>query len=103
MSSMIEFPALSSRLIVAETGVVSAPPMRKKTSWIRSGSLAELGPGVPTESRTGELTGPASMIRPDTFTPLFGTTSMAALPCCGTRVARPRPSTTVSGWGTTMG
>ena len=100
---MIELLALSSRLTVALTGVVSAPPMRKKTSWIRSGSLALPGPGVPTESRTGELTGPASMIRPDSFTPLFETTIMAALPCCGTRVAIPSPSTTVSGCGTTMG
>ena len=88
---------------MAETGVVAAPPMRKKTSWMRSGSLALLGPGVPTETRTGDLTGPASMIRPDSFTPLFRTTIMAALPCCGTRVAMPRPSTTVSGCGTTMG
>ncbi len=48
--SMIELEALSSRLTVAETGVVSAPPMRKKTSWIRSGSLALPGPGVPTDS-----------------------------------------------------
>ena len=94
---MIEWLALSSRLTVAETGVVSAPPMRKKTSWIRSGSLAEAAPGIPTESRTGELTGPASMIRPDTFTPLLGVTTMAALPCWGTRVAKPRPRTTVPG------
>jgi hypothetical protein len=100
---MIEPPALSRRLTFAETGVVSAPPMRKKTSWMRSGSLAEPGPGVPTETRTGELTGPASMIRPDSFTPRFGTTIIAALPRCGTSVAMPRPSTTVPGWGTTMG
>ena len=78
---MIEFPALSSRLTVAETGLVSAPPMRKYTSWIRSGSLAELEPGVPTESSTGELTGPASMMRPDSFTPRLGSTIMTALPC----------------------
>jgi hypothetical protein len=39
-SSMIELRALSSRLTVAEVVVVSAPPMRKKTSWMRSGSLA---------------------------------------------------------------
>ena len=103
MSSMIEFDALSRRLTVAETGVVSAPPMRKKTSWMRSGLLALPGPGVPTETRTGDLTGPASMMRPDSFTPLFLTTIMAALPRCGTRVAMPRPSTTVSGCGTTMG
>ena len=48
---MIELLALSSRLTVALTEVVSAPPMRKKTSWIRSGSLALPGPGVPTESK----------------------------------------------------
>ena len=71
---------------------------------MRSGSLAaELGPGSPTESRTGELTGPASMIRPDTFTPSLGRTTMAALPCWGTRVAKPWPSTTVSGRLTTIG
>ena len=57
---MIEFDALSSRLTVADVAVVSAPPMRKKTSWIVSGSVADpaAGSGVPTESRTGELTGP---------------------------------------------
>ena len=42
---MIELLALSSTLTVALTGLVSAPPMRKKTSWIRSGSLALPGPG----------------------------------------------------------
>ena len=84
--------------------MVSAPPMRKKTSWITSGSEPlPPSPGSPTESRTGELTGPASMIRPDSFTPLFGVTTMAALPCWGTRVARPRPRTTVPGRLTTMG
>ena len=41
-SSMIELSALSSKLTVADTGVVSAPPMRKKMSWMRSGSLALL-------------------------------------------------------------
>ena len=35
---------------------------------------------MPTESRTGELTGPASKIIPDSFTPLLGTTTMDALP-----------------------
>ena len=45
MSSTIEFEALSRRLTAAETGVVSAPPMRKKTSWIRSGSAGGTGPG----------------------------------------------------------
>jgi hypothetical protein len=44
-------------------------------------------PGIPTESRTGEFTGPASMIIPDNFTPTFGTTIIAALPRWGTRVA----------------
>jgi hypothetical protein len=104
-SSMIEWPALSCRLTVAPTFVLSAPPMRKKTSWIRSGSpvLPEAGAGVPTESRTGEVTGPASMMSPESFTPRLGTTIMAGLPRCGTRVAKPCPSTTVSGWLTTMG
>ena len=62
--------------------MVSAPPMRKKTSWIVSGSAAEpaAGSGVPTETSTGELTGPASTMRPETFTPLFGSTIRAALP-----------------------
>src|SRR5580692_6315660 len=98
-SSMIEFDALSSRLTVAEVAVASAPPTRKNTSWIVSGSLAEpaAGSGVPTESRTGELTGPASKISPDTLTPVFGATTIGVMPCCGTRVAKPRPRTTVPG------
>ncbi len=44
---MIELLALSSRLTVALTGVVSAPPMRKKTSWMRSGLLASARSGGP--------------------------------------------------------
>ena len=102
---MIELSALSSRLTVAPTFVVSAPPMRKKMSWTRSGSLALPGlcNAVPTESRAGEVTGPASMMSPDSFTPTFGATTMAGLPRCGTRVAKPWPSTTVSGRLTTMG
>ena len=53
MSSMIELLALSSRLTVADTGVVSAPPMRKYMSWMRSGSLAllRLASRHPTRSR----------------------------------------------------
>ncbi len=43
------------------------------------------------------------MIMPDSFTPLFGVTIMAALPCWGTRVARPRPRTTVPGRLTRIG
>ncbi len=70
-----------------------------------SGSLAEpaAGSGVPTESRAGELTGPASKIRPETFTPVFGATTMGITPCCGTKVAKPRPSTIVSGRETRIG
>jgi hypothetical protein len=101
---MIECDALSSRLTVADVGVVSAPPMRKNTSEIRSGSAAgPARPGTPTETSTGELTGPASTIRPDTVTPVFGRTTRAALPRAGTSVAKPRPSTTVPGRVTTIG
>jgi hypothetical protein len=41
---------------VADVGVVSAPPIRKNTSEIRSGLPAAPFPGVPTETSTGELT-----------------------------------------------
>ena len=47
------------RLTVAETGVVSAPPMRKKTSWTRSGLLASLGPG--SRPRAGPRLGRAGV------------------------------------------
>src|SRR5690242_15957363 len=102
---MIEFDALSSRLTVADVAVVSAPPTRKKTSWIVSGSLADpaAGSGVPTDSRTGEFAAPASKIRPDSFTPVFGATTMGVTPRAGTTVAKPRPSTTVSGGETRIG
>jgi hypothetical protein len=66
-------------------------------------AAAGAGSGVPTETSTGELTGPASTIRPETLTPVFGSTIKAALPCCGTSVAKPRPSTTVPGRVTTIG
>ena len=102
---MIEFDALSSRLTVAEVVVVSAPPMRKKTSWISVGvgwPTAD-GSGVPTETQDRRVAGPASMMRPETFTPMFGGTIRAALPCCGTSVAKPWPSTTVFGRLTMIG
>src|SRR5262249_56387408 len=97
--------ALSSRLTVAEVAVVSAPPTRKNTSWITSGlpGAPAAGPGVPTDSRTGEFTGPASTSRPDSLTPVFGCTTMAGLPRLGTTVANPWPSTIVPGRGTTIG
>src|ERR1700749_101847 len=102
---MIEFDALPSRLTVAEVAVVSAPPIRKNTSWMVSGSLADpaAGSGVPTDSSAGELTGPASKISPETFTPGFGATTTGMVPCWGTRVAKPRPTTTVSGRETRIG
>jgi hypothetical protein len=50
-----------------------------------------------------ELTGPASTMKPEIFTPKLGKTTNAALPVCGTSVARPWPSTRVPGRETTIG
>jgi hypothetical protein len=103
---MIELLALSSRLMPAETGLLEAPPTRKSMSWMRSGLLADLallGPGIPTDISTGEFTGPASTISPESFTPVFGMTTRAALPSWGTSVAKPRPTTIVPGRLITMG
>ena len=95
---MIELDALSARLTVADAALVSAPPTRKNTSETRSGSPgAPPWPDAPTVISAGEFTGPASMISPDTFTPLPESTTSAWLPAVGTRVAKPSPSTIVPG------
>ena len=103
MSSRITCEELTTRLSSAWPGV--APPMRKNTSCSRVGSpgFDQPRPGSPTCSSAGEFTGPASNIMPDSFTPGTLATSIARLPCAGTRVGKPRPSTTVSGRVTTMG
>ena len=83
-----------------------APPMRKNTSCTSDGSDALPDPaasGPPTWSRTGEFFGPASKIMPESFTPGTPSTCMAAVPFCGTRVGKPRPSTMVFGLVTTIG
>ena len=71
-----------------------APPIRKNTSWTSVGSAARPlngPPRPPTWSSTGEFSGPASMIMPDSFTPGTLATRMAAVPFCGTSVGKPRP------------
>ena len=81
------------------------PPIRKNTSWIAVGSSPRpwLYPwpfepcSVPTWSSTGELTGPASMIRPEMSTPSTSATVIGTTPLSAVRVAMPSPSTIVSG------
>ena len=83
-----------------------APPIRKNTSCTSVGSEAlRVTPasGPPTWSRTGEFFGPASKIMPESFTPGTPSTCMAAVPFCGTRVGKPRPSTIVFGRLTRIG
>ena len=72
--------------------------MRKNTSCSAVGSLGSLlwACGVPTWSSTGELTGPASKISPEISTPGTSATVIGTTPFCGTSVAKPSPSTTVS-------
>ena len=80
--------------------------MRKNTSCSSDGSDAlpvREAPGPPTLSSTGEFFGPASKIMPDSLTPGTPSTCMAAVPFCGTRVGKPRPSTIVFGRLTRIG
>ena len=72
--------------------------MRKNTSCSAVGSLGSLlwAFGVPTWSSTGEFTGPASKISPEISTPGTSATVIGTTPFCGTSVAKPSPSTTVS-------
>ena len=102
---MIELSALSRKLTVAPTGVVSAPPTRKKTSWTRSGSLADagLGRGLPTESRTGELTGPASKMRPETLTPDVGSHHQGCIAVLRDKGGKALAEDHRAGTGTTIG
>ena len=97
---MIELLLLSMKLVAAVP--VSAPPTRKKTSSTVTGSLAWLTaePWVPTCSNAGELVGPASKIRPETFTPLTSATFIVTLPLPGIRVGKPRPMIFVSAFVT---
>jgi hypothetical protein len=73
--------------------------MRKKTSCSEIGlpALLAFEPLGPTSISTGELVAPASNMMPATFTPATSATRMATRPFSGRNVARPRPSTTVSG------
>jgi len=95
--------ALSTKLTRALPA--AAPPMRKNTSATTSGLSGALpvGPAVPSERRLGEVTGPASMMSPVIFTPLFGVATRAGSPAWGTSVAKPRPSTIVFGLLTLIG
>src|SRR5689334_17915413 len=76
-----------------------APPTRTNTSDSEVGSAAwlALDPVGPTWRSTGELVVPASNSRPASLTPSTSATVIAVTPLSGTSVARPRPSTTVSG------
>ncbi len=103
MSSRITWELLTTRLVAAWPGV--PPPIRKNTSCTRSGSAGSAAPSpgrLPSCSSTGELTGPAAKIIPDSFTPGTLATRIATTPSAGTRVGKPRPSTTVSGRVTSM-
>jgi len=93
---MMELLLLSMKLVAAVP--VSAPPTRKKTSSMVTGSLAWLTvePEVPTWSRAGELAGPASKIRPEMLTPLTSATFRVTLPAVGMSVAKPSPMILVS-------
>src|ERR1700753_2883223 len=104
MSSRITCEVSTTRLSVAWPAV--APPMRKNTSCTKVGSDALpswLVSGVPSWTRLAEFFGPASTIRLDSLTPCGASTSIAAVPFCGTRVGKPTPSTTVSGRDTRIG
>jgi hypothetical protein len=96
MSSRIELLLLSMNASV--TDPASAPPTRKKTSSMLTGSEAWLTvePCVPTVSRVGEFTGPASRIRPEMLTPPTSATLMVVWPAVGIRVANPSPMIFVS-------
>jgi hypothetical protein len=103
MSSRITWELLTTRLVAAVPGV--APPMRKNTSCTTVGSAGSAVPfrgWLPTCSRTGDLTGPAEKIIPDSFTPGTLATRNGTMPFVGTRVGKPRPITTVSGRVTLM-
>src|ERR1700733_2143411 len=96
---MIDFEAgrraSQSRAADAEVHIIQ----RDRVGWIvgfRAVGLSDL------EEHTGELTGPASTISPDTSTPSTAPMVMAALPDRGTSVARPRPRTTVLGLFTSI-
>ena len=80
--------------------------MRKNTSCTSDGSAAlpvAAASGPPTCRSTGEFFGPASKIMPESLTPGTPSTCMAAVPFCGTRVGKPRPSTIVFGRLTRIG
>ena len=102
MSSRMTCELLTTRLSVAPQAV--APPIgRTRLHQWRVGRAA--GPG---SERAAHLEGPgylgpASKIMPESLTPGTPSTCMAAVPFCGTRVGKPRPSTIVFGRLTTIG
>ncbi len=88
---------LTTRLVAALP--TPAPPTRKYTSCREVGSAAweAVEPAGPTSTRVFELVVPASKSRPAIFTPSTSATDIAVTPLSGTKVASPRPRTTVSG------
>ena len=58
--------------------------------------MTDVEPCVPTWSSDGELAGPASNSKPETFTPLTSATFIATLPPDGIRVGKPIPTILVS-------
>ncbi len=102
MWSPITLLLLTTRLWAALP--TPAPPIRKNTSLSEVGFAAwfAVEPAGPTCIRTDELVVPASMSSPATLTPSTSATETAVTPLSGISVARPRPSTTVSGRVTRM-
>ena len=69
----------------------------RENEWLMTIKQRAALPGGPTSSSTGELTGPASKSNPATTMPSTSAMAMATTPFSGVSVAKPRPSTTVSG------
>src|ERR1700761_5042742 len=101
-SSPTTLALLTTRVWVALPTV--APPMRANTSDRTVGSLAwlVLEPAGPICTSSLELVVPASKMNPPMRMPLTSAVDRIVLPPLETRVARPRPSTTVSGLLTWM-
>ena len=97
MSSLITLLLLTTSDWVALP--TAAPPIRKKhvVQHVGSAEWSAAEPAGPTCMRVVELVVPASISRPAIFTPSTSATLIAVTPLSGTRVAMPRPSTTVSG------